>query len=94
MDLHSCGFPYGRETCSTAAAILMQQLNIKTRAAKVQFGRAEDGGTLLIEWAGASLLEERAPTFDSVALALAEEPRPTRAAYETSDLGEWDSSAI
>jgi len=72
----------------------MQQLETHKGTAKLQFERREGGGTLLIELAGDWLLEGRPPTFEAMASALAEEPKPAQAAYETSDLGEWDSSAI
>jgi len=49
---------------------------------------------LLIQLAGAWLLEGGAPTFDAFERALAAERGVTRAAYDTSGLGEWDSAAI
>jgi phospholipid/cholesterol/gamma-HCH transport system permease protein len=72
----------------------MQQIEIQTGTAKLQLERNEGGKTLSIELAGAWLLEGGAPNFDAVLPLLAEEPQPTRAVYETSELGEWDSSAI
>jgi phospholipid/cholesterol/gamma-HCH transport system permease protein len=65
----------------------------QTTSARLDFRRAADG-TLLIQLAGTWLLDSGAPTFDSFERALPAEPGFTRAAYDTSGLGEWDSAAI
>jgi len=49
---------------------------------------------LLIQLAGPWLLNSGAPTFDSFERALADERGLTRAGYDASGLGEWDSAAI
>jgi phospholipid/cholesterol/gamma-HCH transport system permease protein len=65
----------------------------QTTSARLDFRRAADG-TLLIRLAGTWLLDSGAPTFDAFERALAAEPGFTRAGYDTSGLGEWDSAAI
>ena len=71
----------------------MQPVELQKGSAKL--GLREGGaGTLLIELAGAWLLESGAPTFDSVETLLVKEQALTRAAYDTSGLGDWDSAAI
>jgi ABC-type transporter Mla MlaB component len=50
--------------------------------------------TLRIELAGAWLLETGAPTFDQVERVFAGQQRFSRALYDTSALGEWDSAVV
>lgn len=51
-------------------------------------------GTLLIQMAGAWLLDSGAPTFDAFAGLLTEKGKVARVVYDASGLGEWDSAAL
>jgi phospholipid/cholesterol/gamma-HCH transport system permease protein len=71
----------------------MQQVDLQTGSARLGLGQSGPE-TLLIELAGAWLLESGTPTFDSIETVLVREPGLKRAAYDTSGLGDWDSAAI
>ena len=71
----------------------MQPGEVREGSARLGFHRTADG-TLLIQLAGPWLLNSGAPTFDSFERALADERGLTRAGYDASGLGEWDSAAI
>src|ERR1700720_1259053 len=72
---------------------LMQPGEVLEGSAGLGFHRTADG-TFLIQLAGPWLLDSGAPTFDSFERALADERGLTRAGYDASGLGEWDSAAI
>jgi phospholipid/cholesterol/gamma-HCH transport system permease protein len=68
-------------------------MEIQKGTAQLVTSRSAEG-TLLIELAGAWLLDSGAPAFDAFGPALAKERGLTRAAYDASRLGDWDSAAI
>jgi phospholipid/cholesterol/gamma-HCH transport system permease protein len=71
----------------------MQPTEIHKGAATLGIKQNADG-TLLIELAGAWLLDSGAPTFDSLNAALQMERGLARVAYDASRLDDWDSAAI
>jgi phospholipid/cholesterol/gamma-HCH transport system permease protein len=72
---------------------LMHLSETQNRSVKLGTRRAPDG-TLLIELAGTWRLKDAAPTFEAFEPTLASEPQFSRAAYDASGLGEWDSSIV
>lgn len=62
-------------------------------SARLEMSLAADG-TLLIQIAGAWLLDRGAPTFDAFAPVLEKDKGMARAVYDASRLGDWDSAAL
>ena len=75
----------------------MQQSAIKIAmekgSASLEMSLAADG-TLLIQIAGAWLLDSGAPTFDAFSSVLEKDKGMARAVYDASRLGDWDSAAL
>jgi phospholipid/cholesterol/gamma-HCH transport system permease protein len=72
---------------------MMQAVQIEKGPATLGVTPKADG-VLLIELAGAWLLESGAPTFDSFEPVLAREQRLAGVAYDASRLSDWDSAAV
>jgi phospholipid/cholesterol/gamma-HCH transport system permease protein len=53
-----------------------------------------DAATLLIHLRGSWQIEDGVPSIDPVAEELAREPPPRRLAFDSSGIGEWDSSLL
>ena len=75
----------------------MQQSPIKMAmekgSARLEASLAADG-TLLIRLAGTWLLDSGAPTFDAFEAVFPKDKGMTRALYDASRLGDWDSAAL
>ncbi len=71
----------------------MEQAPSVRSSARLETRRSADG-TLLIALSGEWLLEAGIPSFSIVERALSQPPKLERAAYDSSELGAWDSGAL